>query len=423
MDFLKTLSASQLIDLANDWRLWGRLDQLAPELSAKPWRTWLFMGGRGAGKTRAGAQWITGMVAGLAGYGPCETGRIALIGETFADVRDVMVGGDSGLLACAPSQDRPNWVASRRTLEWSNGATAMAFSSEDPEALRGPQFEIAWGDELGKWVRAAETFDMLQFALRLGSAPRQLITTTPRPVPTLKALLSAADTVTTRARTQDNAANLAPEFLAYVEERYGGSALGRQELAGELIEEVVGALWTRAMVAAAQGEAPTLGRIIVAVDPPAASHAKADECGIIVAGLADDGVAWVLDDLSVQGARPEQWAAIVADAACEYCADRVVAEANQGGDMVDAVLRSVEPNLPVKLVHATRGKHVRAEPVATLYARRKVRHARPMPTLEDQMCAFDGSRSGGSPDRLDALVWALTELVLQRVGAPKIRTL
>lgn len=391
------------------------------------------MGGRGAGKTRAGAQWVSGVVAGLAGYGPCKTGRIALIGETFADVRDVMVEGESGLLACAPPRDRPVWVASRRTLEWSNGATAMAFSSEDPEALRGPQFEIAWGDELGKWVRGQDTFDMLQFALRLGDRPRQLITTTPRAVPVLKALIGAQDTVMTRATTQDNAAYLAPEFLTYVQERYGSSALGRQELAGELIEDVPGALWTRAMVVAAYGGdisadtardfAPTLGRIVVAVDPPIASHTRADECGIVVAGMADDGVVWVLDDLSEQGARPERWAAIVAQAAEAYGADKVVAEANQGGDMVDAVLRSVQPHLPVKLVHATRGKHVRAEPVAALYARGKVRHAKPLPQLEDQMCAFDGTRSGGSPDRVDALVWALTELALQRSGAPKIRAL
>jgi phage terminase large subunit-like protein len=405
--------------LLNDAGVWLRDEQFPP---LGDWRSWVFMGGRGAGKTYAGAHWVQGTVAGFKEFGAGPLGRIALVGETLADVRDVMIEGESGLLNTAWPGRRPRWIASRRLLEWPNGAQAMAFSSEDPESLRGPQFDAAWCDELAKWAYPDATFDMLQFGLRLGPAPRQLITTTPRPISLLRTILEASDTVVTRCSSYANRANLAPQFLAYVVEKYGGTSLGRQELQGELIEQASGSLWSREELEACRNrDVPQLSRIVVSVDPPVSSHAGSDSCGIVVAGISGDGRAWVLADDTVQGKRPEAWAKIVSEAYDRYSADCVVAEANQGGDMVGSVLRFADQTMPVKLVHATRGKYVRAEPIAALYAQGKVFHARPMPELEDQMCNFVDAHTGKSPDRLDALVWALTDLLLNSSGTPKIR--
>ncbi|MFL5228438.1 MAG: DNA-packaging protein [Microvirga sp.] len=391
-----------------------------------PWHTWLLLGGRGAGKTRAGAAWVTGLVGGLRGIAAQRVGRIALIGETMADVRDVMIDGPSGLLAVAPAAERPQWKPSLRRLEWPSGAVAHAFSAEDPDSLRGPQFEAAWADELGKWRYAQETWDMLQFGLRLGPRPRQVVTTTPRPIPLIRALIDDPSVRLTRAGTAANARNLAPSFLAQVSARYGGTALGRQELDGELIEDRSDALWKREAIEAARIAAPpALLRIVVAVDPPASAGRRASACGIIAAGIDAGGMGYVLADETVSGAEPEAWAARAVALYRALKADALVAEVNQGGDMVAAVVRLVDPGVPVTAVVATRGKHARAEPVSALYRQGRVRHAGAYPALEDEMCDFSavGLSGGRSPDRLDALVWALTHLMLETRAEPRVRAL
>ncbi len=410
-----------LIANVYDWQLIARPEQLPPD---GDWRSWLLMGGRGSGKTRAGAEWVHGLASGaVPGLG--RQGRIALVAETFGDAREVMIDGVSGILGVARDQ-RPAFEATRRRLVWPSGAVAQMFSSEDPESLRGPQFDLAWCDELGKWRHASETWDMLQFALRLGQHPRQLITTTPRATPLMLALVKDAATRVTRIRTEDNAANLAAGFLDTVRARYGGTRLGRQELDGELIADREDGLWRREQLEALVVRKPgPLGRIVVAVDPPAVSEARYSCCGIVAAGLDAEGRAVVLADGSVEGASPSGWAGAVSRLYRRFDADCVVAEINQGGDMVTSVLRTVDSTLPVRQVRATRGKWLRAEPVAALYEQGRVVHAGHFAALEDQMCDFgpDGLSSGRSPDRLDALVWALTELLLGRRGSPQIRHL
>ncbi|HKH97380.1 MAG TPA: terminase family protein [Beijerinckiaceae bacterium] len=405
-------------------RVWlgrGAEHQLVPD---DDWPIWLVLGGRGAGKTRAGAEWVNGMAGGLIGIARSRTMRIALVGETFADVRDVMIEGPSGLIAVAPRDERPQWKPSLRRLEWRNGAVAHAFSAEDPDSLRGPQFEAAWGDELGKWRHGQDTWDMLQFGLRLGERPRQVVTTTPRPTPLMRRLLDDPAVRVTHMRTADNARNLAPGFVEAVTRSYGGTRLGRQELDGELIEDRDDALWRREAIEAARvAVAPALQRIVVAVDPPASAARGADACGIVAAGIDAGGMAYVIADESVRGVAPEAWAARALRLYRALRADALVAEVNQGGDMVSAVMRVVDPGVPVTPVHATRGKYARAEPVSALYAQGRVRHVGAYPQLEDEMCDFGpaGLTSGRSPDRLDALVWALTHLML---GAePRIRVL
>lgn len=421
----KGLSQDEQTFIDTDWDYQGRAAQHPPE---GDWRTWLLMGGRGSGKTRAGSEWVQGL-ASSAGRQPKRTGatrpemRIALVGETLGDAREVMIDGVSGIARIA-RHDRPRFEASRRRLVWASGAVAQIFSSEDPESLRGPQFELAWCDELAKWRHPDETFDMLQFGLRLGQRPRQLVTTTPRAVPLLKRIMADPTTACVRIATQDNSANLAPGFLDAIEGRYGGTRLGRQELGGELIEDREDALWSRSLVERArQRFVGQLHRIVVAVDPPAAAAAPGSCCGIVVAGLDEAEHAVVIADGSVQGATPAGWAQQVVALYHRFGADRVVAEINQGGDMVAAMLRSVDAKLPIATVRATRGKWLRAEPVAALYEQGRVRHAGAFPELEDQMCDFgpDGLSGGRSPDRLDALVWAITALMLGHDGAPRVR--
>lgn len=406
---------------AHDWVLTARPEQLPPE---GDWRTWLMMGGRGSGKTRAGAEWVHALATGdLPGLG--REGRIALVAESFGDAREVMIDGISGIMGIARAE-RPAFEATRRRLVWPSGAVAQMFSSEDPESLRGPQFDLAWCDELGKWRHARETWDMLQFGLRLGTSPRQLVTTTPRATPLMLALVKDAATRVTRIRTEDNAANLAAGFLEAIRARYGGTRLGRQELDGELIADREDGLWRRDQIEAlvVRNHGP-LTRIVVAVDPPASGEAKHSCCGIVAVGLDAEGRAVVLADGSVEGASPTRWAEAAARLYRRFDADCVVAEINQGGDMVTSVLRTVEPTLPVRQVRATRGKWLRAEPVAALYEQGRVVHAGHFAALEDQMCDFgpDGLSSGRSPDRLDALVWALTELLLGRRSEPQVRHL
>ncbi|MEM6621580.1 MAG: terminase family protein [Pseudomonadota bacterium] len=409
------------------WDAWANpLHQTAPE---GDWNTWVILGGRGAGKTRAGSEWVRGQVEGAGPRDPGRCRRIALVGETLDQVRAVMVEGDSGILASSPPDRRPKLITSKNRLEWPNGAQAMLISAVNYEALRGPQFDAAWSDEMAKWRYAREAWDMLQFTLRLGDCPRQIVTTTPRDLPVLREVLELPGTVVSHAATEANAANLAPGFIERMRARYAGTWLGRQELDGMLLEEREGALWTRASIDEAREPAPDdITRVVVAVDPPVTSGKGADECGIIVAGVRAKGPpeyweAWILADCSLKGT-PQRWAKAAAAAYADYAADRLVAETNQGGDLVESVMRQVAPNIAYRGVHAARGKRLRAEPVAALYEQGRIHHVEPFDILEEQMCSFDGT-GGKSPDRLDALVWALTDLVLDASNGPvpRIRTI
>ena len=403
-----------------EWLLRARDAQLPPP---GDWRIWLILGGRGSGKTRAGAEWVNGMALGLPPFTKKPCGHIALVGETLADAREVMVDGPSGILSVSRIS-RPRYEATRRRLLWDNGAVASLYSSEDPDSLRGPQFDAAWCDELAKWKHPQETWDMLQFGLRLGERPRQVVTTTPRSVPLLKALLADRLLAMTHMRTAENAANLAAGFLESINRRYAGTRLGRQELDGELIEERSGALWSRELIESCfEAQVPELERIVVAVDPPASANRASDACGIVVAGRDANGFAHVLADASMEQAKPHQWARRAIALYNTYRADAIIAEVNQGGEMVAAVLAAEDPSVPVVMRRATRGKWLRAEPIAALYEQGRVRHAGRFPALEDEMCDFapDGLSNGRSPDRLDALVWALGELLLAAERKPRIR--
>ncbi|SEN63650.1 Large terminase phage packaging protein [Palleronia pelagia] len=421
--FLADLGEEALLALPYLFEFWAMDHQLPPD---GDWRSWVILGGRGAGKTRAGAEWVRAQVEGNRATDPGRARRVALVGETFDQVRDVMVFGDSGILACAPPDRRPVWEAGKRRLVWPNGAEAKAYSAQEPEALRGPQFDAAWVDELAKWRRADETWDMLQFCLRLGDDPRQCVTTTPRNVGVLKRLLDMPSTVTTHATTLDNRAHLAASFLHEILSRYGDTRLGQQELQGCLLDEVDGALWTRAMIDGTRvSEHPAPARVVVAVDPPVTGGRNADTCGIVVAGVLPDGSAVVIEDCSVQGLGPNGWARVAIAAYHRHGADRLVAEVNQGGDMVEEIIRQEDRTVSYRGVHASRGKSVRAEPVAALYEQGRVAHLGLHAELEDQMCqmAISGFHGQGSPDRVDALVWALTELMLgQPRATPQVRS-
>lgn len=382
--FLAALPGELAEPLLKDWEVWARPEQMPP---AGSWTTWLVLGGRGAGKTRAGSEWVRGAALGRRPFARRACGHIALVGESLADAREVMVEGVSGILAVSARGERPHWQPSRRRLEWGNGAVAQVFSAADPESLRGPQFDAAWSDELAKWPAAEAAWDMLQFGLRLGEQPRQVVTTTPRPVPILRRLIADASTATTRMATAQNAANLAPGFLETVVKRYEGTRLGRQELGGELIEDREDALFSREAIERGRVAAPPeLSRVVVAVDPPASSGARSAACGIVAAGLGEDGVGYVLGDATAVAATPERWAGAAVGLYHAVKADRLVAEVNQGGEMVRTVIAETDPTVMVVPVRATRGKWVRAEPVALLYAQGRVRHVGVMPELEDQMC-------------------------------------
>jgi phage terminase large subunit-like protein len=415
--FLHELSDHTLMALPWLFEFWALPHQIPPE---GMWKTWMIMGGRGAGKTRAGAEWVRAQVEGSKPGDPGISNRLALVGETIDQVREVMIFGESGIMACTPPDRRPVWEAGRKRLVWSNGATAQVFSAHDPESLRGPQFDAAWADELAKWPKAEATWDMLQFALRLGDYPRQVVTTTPKNVRALKSVMKNPSTVVTHAPTEANKAFLAQSFLEEVRARYDGTRLGRQELDGALLEDVDGALWTRAMIEAARGEKPPkFSRVVVAVDPAASGKAGSDQCGIVVVGVVTEGPpqewrAWVLEDATVSAA-PTEWARTVAKVFHRHAADRVIAEGNQGGEMVESVLRSVDALMPIRRVHARVGKSARAEPVAALYEQGRITHLRGLGPLEDQLCQMSrtGFQGKGSPDRADALVWALTELIIE----------
>ena len=429
-EFLSGLTPNALMALPWLFEFWALPHQLPP---VGDWKTWVIMGGRGAGKTRAGSEWVRAMVEGDTPEAPGRCRRIALVGETYDQAREVMVMGDSGILACSPPDRRPAWEATRRRLVWPNGATATVYSATEPEALRGPQFDGAWVDELAKWKKAEDAWDMLQFALRLGAHPQQVVTTTPRNVAVLTRFLGNASTVTTHAPTEANRAYLAESFLAEVEARYAGTRLGRQELEGVLLDDVEGALWTTSALEACRvGEAPRLSRVVVAVDPAVTSGRASDECGIVVAGVVSEGEpkdwrAFVLEDASVRGG-PSEWARAAIAAMERHGAERLVAEVNQGGDLVESVIRQIDPLVPFRGLRAVRGKGLRAEPVAALYEQGRVKHLRGLGALEDQMCRMTvrGYEGRGSPDRLDALVWAIHELMIAPAASyrrPQLRRL
>lgn len=419
-ELFSELDGAQALHLLHDWRFWARPKQLPPE---GDWFCWLVVAGRGFGKTRMGVEWIRMLVEGdspLSAAG--DVARIALVADTFADARDIMVEGESGILSCSPMDQRPNFEVSKRRLTWPNGTIATLYSAEDPDQLRGPQHHLAWGDEVAKWSRLEESWSNLLLGLRLGINPRVLATTTPRPLPMLRQLMDAEGTIVTRGGTFENQVHLSPAFLAHIKERYANTRIGRQEIDGEILEDIQGALWNHKLIDAHRlTQAPNLDRIVVAVDPPVTSGTRSDACGIVVAGVGVDSEFYVLADRSVQGVSPESWARTAIAAVEEFQADRLIAEVNNGGDLVESVLRMVDAQVPYKKVRASRGKIARAEPIAALYEQGRVHHLSVFPELEDELCAYGGGPGQGSPDRMDALVWAITELAFSQGPDPKIR--
>lgn len=395
-----------------DWKNLARKNQLPPP---GPWRTWLILAGRGFGKTRTGAETIRHWIK----EGFCK--RIALIGATEIETRQVMVEGSSGLLAVHPPSERPFYTPSTGSLSWANGAVATCFSAEAYEHLRGPQFDAAWVDELAKFPECQKVWDQLMFGLRIGEFPRAIVTTTPRPIALLKNLIKSSTVAVTRGSTFDNAKNLAKPFLEYVRHHYEKSWLGRQELYGDLIEDREGSLWTIHLLNQAkeayQKDTP-LRRLIIAIDPAVSHGDSSDETGIIVAGLTSEGIGVVLEDLSLKGS-PSQWIQKAIDAYHRLKADRIVAEVNMGGDLVEQLLRTHDPSVSYKPVYATRGKVLRAEPIVALYEQGKVWHADYFPALEEQLCSYIPGQTRKSPDRLDALVWALSDLMLTPPFVPR----
>jgi len=412
---LSGLTPNQIEGLLNSWPFWAREEQRPPE---DDWTTWIFLGGRGAGKTRSGAEWTKDVVLKHPGI------RMALVGPTAADVRDTMIHGQSGLLSLHWDEGtRPRHTPSNRCVYWPNGSVAHTFSAEEPERLRGPNFHIAWVDELAAWRYIDDTWDMLQFALRLEypgySTPRVYISTTPRPLKLLKDLIEDKGTKVTRGSTYRNKANLSKKFFETIVSRYEGSTLGRQEIYGELIDDLQGALWKRSTIDASRqrGSDPPCQRIVIAVDPAASDKATAKECGIIAVGLGEDDRGYILGDFTTHAMDPAKWGKKVILAYHQLDADCVVVEGNLGGGLVETVLKQIDGTVPIKFVQARRGKYLRAEPVAMLYEQGKVSHVGFFTELEDQMCRmtalFDKENPGLSPDRVDALVWGLTYLMLE----------
>lgn len=441
IEHLKTIDLSALEDLTDEeadellhtWELWARPNQLEPDRllpNGELWTIWLILAGRGFGKTRTGSETINKWVK----SGECK--RIALVAEDSADARDVMVEGESGILACSTRDFMPKYEPSKRRLTWPNGAVATLFSAEDYDSLRGPQFDGAWCDELCKWRYATEAWDNLMFGLRLGEHPRCIVTTTPRPLRLLKDIILRSDTYITKGNTRENLANLAPPFVKAVIDKYKDTRIGRQELDAELLDDTPGALWNREMLDRSRmrpvnSETPIIlphfVRVVVAVDPAKEIGEAGAETGIVVTARDQNGKAYVLEDLSINGS-PEEWGRAAVRAFDDWAGDALVYEANQGGEMVAAVLRGAAKSLkedgergedfiPLKAVHATRGKYVRAEPVSQLYEQDKVHHVGFFPELEDQLCEYTPEGNMGySPDRMDALVWSLTELMIGSIA-------
>ncbi len=407
---LSDLSDDEVQQLEYDWKFWARPNQLAPE---GDWQYWLLLAGRGYGKTKTGAEWIRERVESDKAH------RIALVAPTAADARDTMVEGESGILSVCPPWNRPVYEPSKRRLTWPNGAIALLFSAEEPDRLRGPQHDTAWCDEIAAWKYPDRTWDMLQFGLRLGDDPRAAITTTPRPIPLVKNILNDASTHVTRGSTYENLSNLAPAFIDVIISRYEGTRLGRQELNAEILDDNPDALWTRQMIEdARESKVPNLLRIVVGVDPAVTSNETSADTGIVVAAVDERGEYYVLGDYTIH-ATPKKWAQEIIAAYYKHSADRVVGEVNNGGELVEYTLRTIDPNVSYRSVRASRGKQTRAEPISALYEQGKVHHVGSFPALEDQMCDWIPGE-GSSPDRVDALVWALSELSRSRYGPQKL---
>lgn len=441
-ELLDTLSVEDQAFLRYHWPFWARPTQLEPP---GDWATWLVLAGRGFGKTRLGCETIRSWVCGKTPLARGAYRRVALVAETAADGRDVLVEGESGILAIHPKAFRPTYEPSKRRLTWPNGAIATLYNATEPDQLRGPQHDAYLADELAKWAHARETWDQLQFGLRLGTNPRGIITTTPRPIPILKEILEEEETFVTRGNTMENEANLAKRFIKKIYDKYAGTRLGRQELEAEILDDLPGALWLRTYFDPPEGsslrgrvpasELPNLQRIVVGVDPSGTKGKEdsGDWIGIIVAGIDDKNHAYVLADRSIK-AGPSEWGEQVIQAYENFNADCIVVETNFGGAMVERVIKSVDPLARIKEVKASRGKVIRAEPVAALYEQGKVSHVQGadlrdkegigLTVLEDQMCLMSprGYAGEGSPDRVDAAVWCLHELVIDapRRASPKI---
>jgi len=410
---LKSLTDKEAEALLFDWEFWARPKQIPPGWD---WYIWLMLSGRGGGKTRPGAELVIKWAR--EGYSP-----IALIGATKADVRDTMVEvGDSSILSISPPWFMPEYEPSKRRVTWPNGVLGIIYSGDEPDQLRGPQEQKAWVDELAKFKYPQEAWDNLMLGLRMGNKPQAVVSTTPRPIKAIKELVKDERTesnpngrvAVTRGHTLENADNLAPDFLRYIMRKYEGTRLGRQELAGEILDDNPNALWQRDQIDALRvTQHPDLARIVVGVDPAASDKEESDETGIIVAGIAPHMGAlhgYILDDLTLKGS-PNQWATAAVTGYYKNRADKIVAEVNNGGDMVENTVRMVDKSVAYKAVHASRGKYVRAEPVSALYEQGRVHHVGFFPDLEDQLCEWVPGNT--SPDRLDALVWALTELMLE----------
>lgn len=397
---INELSTQETDALLHDWDLWARPEQLVPPGN---WQVWAIIAGRGFGKTRTGAETVKRWVK--------KYPLVNLIGATADDARDIMIEGESGILSCCSNAERPRYIKSARCLDWPNGAKSLIFTADEPERLRGKQHMKLWPDEVASW-RYRESYDQAMFGLRLGDNPQAVITTTPRPTALIKEILKDPATFITRGTTYDNRANLAPQFYDRIIKSYEGTRLGRQELNAELLDDNPGALWNRANIDLSRARFAPLNqvRVVVAIDPAVTSNPHSDETGIIVACLGDDGDAYILDDLSLI-ASPDEWARLAVQAYWRYKCDRLVAETNNGGDLVESVIRTVDKNISYKKLHASRGKAIRAEPIAALYEQGRIHHIGFFAKLEDQMCEFDPANlPPGSPDRVDALVWCLTEL-------------
>ena len=426
---LSKLTTKQLEELKFDYSFLARDNQLPP---SGDWNVWFLNCGRGFGKTWTGVQWVRDQIK--KGHK-----RIAAVASTNSDIERVMVKGESGFLSLCSKHDKtnkgkplgfPEWSPTKRTLTWENGAKVEFYSAEEPERLRGPQFSAAWCDELAAWNKDQETWDMLQFGLRLGRNPRACVTTTPKSTVLVRSLLKDPSTHVTTGSTFDNSANLADKFLNKVKEDYEGTRLGRQELYAEVLTENEGALWTADMIDACQvsrDDLPTFVRKVVSVDPAITANVESDLTGIIVAGIDEEGIGYILGDYSFKGL-PEAWATRAIELYHEHECSRVVYESNQGKDLIPTLFRTIDPNIPLKGVHASTAKIARAEPVSSLYERGKVKHVRnpedpvaSLSQLETQMTTYEPMGKQKSPDRYDAMVWALTELLLKGFSAPKLR--
>jgi len=395
---LSTLNDAEAYALLYDWDIWARHNQKTPP---NDWTYWLILAGRGFGKTRTGAEWVRQSV---------KTSKyVNLIGATADDARDIMIEGESGILAVCPYDERPEYKKSERKLVWPNGATSLIFTADEPERLRGKQHEKLWCDELAAW-RYPEAWTQAKLGLRLGDKPQACLTTTPRPTPIIKEIASDSATHITKGTTYDNKANLAPSFFGQIIKAYEGTRLGRQELNAEILDDNPNALWNRTQIDHNRvSQAPDLVRIVVGIDPAVTSNKDSDLTGIVVAGVGSNQHGYVLDEKSTI-ASPDEWARLAVKLYHEYHADRIVAEVNNGGDLVEMVIRTIDRNVSYKDVRATRGKARRAEPIAALYEQGRIHHVGSFPQLEDEMCEFDPVTYTKSPDRMDALVWALTEL-------------